>query len=290
MLPILSLSCREAVPPALVGAPRGRARPAPGRTRSCRARRWAAAACRGANSTTTAPGRPSQTRLSSSTASTSARPGITRPPGAGDQGLPRFGVDLGAQCDPLLLGHVGRVRHHEVDAATEAPGSGVSQLPATSSTGGRPRPPSGGGHRPARRQVGGGDRERAGTGVGGPDLPHHRGTELGRQGQCHRTAAGPGVDHHEAAPRARAEQAPRLTESDLDHLLGLGPRESGPAPSTRRSRPRKGQWPKMYCSGSPATRRAAMARAAAAGPGGTVPGRDRRPPPGPPVPRAPRRR
>ena len=68
-------------------------------------------------------------------------------------------------------------------------------------------------------------------------------------------------------PSARRRRASPRATSTTRSVSGRGIRTRE---STHRSRPRKGQWPKTYCSGSPAARRDAMARAAAAAPAGTV--------------------
>ena len=148
----------------------------------------------------------------------------------GDQRPPRLGPHLGLEPRPLVRAHVGRVRHHQVDAAAPPFGQGTQPTPLDQLDAGQPTARTG--DRPDRLQVDGRHLERAGTGVGGPHLVHHAGPELGGQRQRDGAGAGPGVDHDQPRrPRragARLVQAPGLTQRHLDHPLGFGPGDEDP--------------------------------------------------------------
>ena len=199
------------------------------------------------------------------------RPVRRRPPDrAGDQGLPGLGPHLGGQPGPLLrpprrAGSTPPGRRGPAAAA----GRGSSQLPSTSSTGGsgpdRRRPRSPPGWRPPPRA-----RPRW---CRWPRSPRSRPAPSSvANASAMAPLPVPASTATRPVPRPEPAQAPGFAEGHLDHLLGLGPgiRTRG---STCRSRSRKGQWPNTYCSGSPVARRAARARAAAAAPAGTTPGR-----------------
>ena len=193
------------------------------------------------------------------------------PAGTGDQGLPGFGPHLGVQSGPLLLASRragstprGRRGRAALRAAGRASSPDQRRPPAGHTATVAPGGPPGGrpgwppppraprrwrrSPRPARTNR---DRAPLASASAMAPLPVPASTTRVRLPR----------------PRRRRRRASPSATSTTCSVSGRGIRTRE---STHRSRPRKGQWPKMYCSGSPATRRAAMARAAAAAPAGTV--------------------
>ncbi len=133
----------------------------------------------------------------------------------------RFPVgDVGGEVGHLVLGDVGRVRHHHLEPAAQLAGQG--REPGT----GLQTDPDG--RRPGSRQVGARDRERILAHVGGP---HLRVGELARHDQSDRTGSGAEIGDRAGgrtgAPRvvrapSRAEPH-RFVDRGLRHDLGLRP-------------------------------------------------------------------
>ena len=235
---------------------------------SCRARRRAGSACAGANSTTTAPGRPSQRKASFQNGLHVGQAPVPPRPGPATSACRGSARTSGASPAHSVRCDVGRVRHHQVHAtAQRSRAAGVSQLPSTRSTSGRqPEPP----HATARPQVGRRHLERVGAGVGGPHLmprrrPRARSPAPARWRRCpsrrrpppvpSRGGARAGAGPHPAPPRPPARS--RAAES------GPGDRRAGRARGTASGR-------RCTAAAPPLARRAAMARAAAAGAGAAV--------------------
>ena len=133
-------------------------------------------------------------------------------------------------------------------------GSGSSQFPCTKVTG-RTAPAC---CRRTRSRFARATAKRGGAGVGGPNATVGMAVgQFGGQGEGDGARTGPGVDHGgRRGARVVRSRPGRPRRPVRSRAAG-----SARARSTSRSRERKAQCPRTYCSGSPARRRAARVRA-----------------------------